>query len=108
MAHYPKWAVDQTTTFIDEWCASNNRTIIPGERRNLIREVLSIWPSGVDSAIHRSTVGARGGSRPGAGRKPVQSRCPCGAMSAARAAKRNHKCEFARDMRADMQGGGKS
>jgi len=38
----------------------------------------------------------RGGKRPGAGRKlgyRKPGRCPCGLMTAARAAKRGHKCE---------------
>lgn len=33
----------------------------------------------------------RGGG--GKGRTPLLNRCPCGAMTAARAAKRGHKCQ---------------
>jgi len=34
-----------------------------------------------------------GGARPGAGRPRKSDRCPCGEMTAARAAARRHACE---------------
>lgn len=40
-----------------------------------------------------SAVVTRGGARPGSGPKPSKDRCPCKAMTKARAKKRNHKCK---------------
>lgn len=59
MPRYPKWAIDQTAKFADDWCRKYDRKILAGERRSLIQELLADWPSNTDHHMNLHTVTAR-------------------------------------------------